>query len=312
MTISGSYDFNPSSDELITDAYKYIGAVAVGETPTTNEYADGRFTLNTMLKGWQTRNIGLWLNQKCTLFLSYEGESYSLGATGDNFTTTSDASKTELKVAGIATDLTIDVDSISGLTTGDYIGIELDDNTIQWTTINGAPAVNTVTLTAALTGACAIDNNVYSYTSKAQRPIEIVEARSVADSGNEIPLTRISREEYMQLSDKTSTGIVTQFWYDPQLSNGKFYVWPTNIEPKTTIKMTIKKPISDFDASADTAEFPQEWIDAIVLNLAIRIAIKKGAEVDKNLKEEAKTALWMAETYDTEKASTYFQPDMGV
>ena len=256
MTISGSYDFNPTSDQIITDAYKYIGAVAVGETPTDDEYTDGRFTLNTMLKGWQTRQIGLWLNQKCTLYLEYEGESYSLGATGDHFTTTAQAVKTELKVAGVATDLTIDVDSISGLASGDYIGIELDDNTIQWTTINGAPSGDTVTLTAALTGACAIDNHVYSYTSKAQRPLEIVEARSVSETGNEIPLTRISREEYMQLSDKTSTGVVTQFWYDPQLTNGKLYVWPTNDDPKTTIKMTIKKPISDFDASADTAEFP--------------------------------------------------------
>lgn len=312
MAISGSYDFNPTSDEIITDAYKYIGAVAVGENPTSDEYADGRFTLNTMLKGWQTRQIGLWLNQKCTLYLKYEGESYSLGSTGDNFTTTAQAVKTELKVAGVGTDSTIDVDSIAGLTSGDFIGIELDDNTIQWTTINGAPSGDTVTLTAALTGACAIDNHIYAYTTKAQRPLEIVEARSVSSSGNEIPLTRISREEYMQLSDKTSTDIVTQFWYDPQLSNGVFYTWPTNTDPKTTIKMTIKKPISDFDASADTAEFPQEWVDAIVLNLAIRISIKKGMPLDKDLKSLAAETLFMAETYDVEKASTYFQPDMGV
>lgn len=310
MTISGSYDFNPTSDELITDAYKYIGAVAVGENPTTDEYADGRFTLNTMLKAWQTRNIGLWLNQKCTLFLSYQGESYELGATGDNFTTTADAVKTELKVAGTVGDGTIDVDSISGLASGDYIGIALDDDTIQWTTINGAPSGNTVTLTANLTGAAAIDNYVYSYTSKAQRPLGIVEARSIDSNGTEVPLLRVSREEYMQLSNKSSTGIINQFWYDPQLTNGVFHVWPTNTDPRVRVKMTIKKPVSDFDASADTAEFPQEWADAIVLNLAVRISIKKGMPVDQDLKALARETLFMAETFDTEKASTYFQPQM--
>ena len=309
MATSGSYDFNLDRDGLIGEAYRYVGATAIGETPTTDELTDGGRTLNLMLKGWQTEGIHLWLNQKVTLYPSYGTKVFSLGSTGGNATPSSGAVKTELAVAGVVTDSTIDVDSITGMTTGDYIGIELDDNTVQWTTINGAPSGVTVTLTTALTGVAAIDNHVYTYTNKIQRPLEIIEARRVAASGNQTPLLQYSREEYMGLSNKSSVGTMTQFYYDPQLDNGLFHIWPTNGDVQDTIEMTIKKPIMDFDASTDDGEFPVEWTDAIVMNLAIRVSIKMGLPVDKDLKELASMTKFMASTNDREPTSTYFQPN---
>ena len=56
----------------------------------------------------------------------------------------------------------------------DNIGIELDDGTIQWTTINGAPAGSTVTLTDALTDDVASGNAVYVYTAKTNRPMKLL------------------------------------------------------------------------------------------------------------------------------------------
>ncbi len=160
MTTSGSYDFALDRDGLIAQAHHYLGTVDIRSTPTTTEYTDGGIVLNMMLKGWQTENIYLWLNKKVTLFLEDDKQSYSLGPSGDNFTATSDVVKTEMKAAGVATDATITVDSITGMTNGDYIGIELDDGTTQWTTINGVPAGYVVTLTTALTSAAAIDKYV--------------------------------------------------------------------------------------------------------------------------------------------------------
>ena len=309
MATSGSYDFALDRDGLVGEAYRYVGATAIGETPTDDELTDGGRVLNLMLKGWQTRGIALWLNQKVTLFPDYNTEIFSLGSTGGNACATSDAVKTEIKTAGEEDDSTIEVDSITGMASGDYIGIELDDGTLQWTTINGAPSGNTVTLTTALTDDCAVDNHVYSYTTKIQRPLEIIEARREDATGNEVPLLQYSRNEYMDLADKSNSGTITQFYYDPQLDNGLFHVWPTSGDVQNIIRMTIKKPIMDFDASADNGEFPPEWADAVVLNLAVRISIKMGMPVDSNLKELAETTFFLASTYDNEKTSTYFQPD---
>lgn len=309
MATSGSYDFGLTRDGLIGEAYRYVGATAIGEDPTDDELTDGGRTLNLMLKGWQTEGINLWLEQKVTLYPGYGESVLLLGPTGDNATASSGAVKTEMAIAGVALDATIEVDSISDMTNGDYVGIELDDGTVQWTTINGVPATATITLTTALTSAASINNHVYTYTTKIQRPLEIIEARRVTEDNREVPLLSYSRNEYMTLADKTSVGTITQFYYDPQLTNGLFHVWPTNGDVQTIIRMTIKKPIMDFDTGTDNGEFPVEWTDAIVMNLAPRISIKMGLPVDKDLKELAATIKFMARTNDREKTSTYFQPD---
>jgi hypothetical protein len=44
---------------------------------------------------------------------------------------------------------------VTGVATTYNIGVQLDDGTFQWTTVNGAPSGSTVTLTAVLTDSAA-------------------------------------------------------------------------------------------------------------------------------------------------------------
>jgi hypothetical protein len=67
---------------------------------------------------------------------------------------------TTLSSGASATDTTIDVTSATGVTSGDIIGILLDDGSTQWTTVNGAPSGTTITITDALTGNTASGNSV--------------------------------------------------------------------------------------------------------------------------------------------------------
>jgi hypothetical protein len=59
---------------------------------------------------------------------------------------------TTLTADGSGGDLTITVASITGIASGDIIGVKLNTGQYHFTTVNGAPAGNTVTLTAALPG----------------------------------------------------------------------------------------------------------------------------------------------------------------
>jgi len=67
---------------------------------------------------------------------------------------------TTLTVAGASTDTTITVASITGINSGDLIGILLTDGTTHWTTVNGAPAAGVITLAVALPSAAASGNQV--------------------------------------------------------------------------------------------------------------------------------------------------------
>ena len=54
-------------------------------------------------------------------------------------------------------------------------------------------------LDSLLSGAASVDNHVYSYTSKIQRPLEIIEVRRISVDDTDVPLEILSRDEYMIL-----------------------------------------------------------------------------------------------------------------
>lgn len=306
MAVSGSYDYTRTQIQLIHSAMRDIGELAKGETPDADDYAVVSEALNLLIKSWQNQGIGLWLNQECTLYLQNDTIQYAIGPSGDHWT--ADPHKTELAAAGAAADLTITVDSYTGMADGDYIGIELDSGTIDWTTID-TPAAVLITIDDALASAAAIDNHVYFYTDKAQRPLEIIKdtIRKVDENGHETPVALISRSQYMAINDKTSEGPVNSVYYDAQLTNGQLYVWPEPSSVKEYLRMTIRRPISDVDSLTHHIEVPPEFLLALEYNLAIHIAPKFGAEVSKLVIALAIESLMDAKGLSREGASTYIR-----
>jgi hypothetical protein len=67
---------------------------------------------------------------------------------------------TSLAADGVASTLTLNVTTVTGITSGDIIGIQLDDGKAHWTTVNGTPVGNVVTLAVALQSAAAINSRV--------------------------------------------------------------------------------------------------------------------------------------------------------
>jgi hypothetical protein len=135
------------------------------------------------------------------------------------------------------------------------------------------------------------------------RPLGIVEARSVDTSGNELPMTVMSRDEYMAMPLKSSTGSATQYYYDPQLVNGVFYVWPVETDLTNVIKMTLRTPVQDFVNIDDTPDFPIEWADALHYCLAMRLvpAYDVPQKIAADVKELAAITLRDANDFDREQ-----------
>lgn len=142
----------------------------------------------------------------------------------------------------------------------------------------------------------------------APRPLEVIEARFYYTSGgNEIPMIQASRQEYFDLSLKTSTGVPTQYYYDPQRSLGVFYIWPVwKTTPAGSIKGTVKTVIEDFDSLANTVDFPQEWLRALKFNLAIELAPEYGKEPSRTLISLAISSKMSVMDWDREKTGVYF------
>lgn len=313
MALSGSTDYSIDRDSLITQAYRVLGALRTGGSATADELTDAAVSLNMMLKAWQAYGLQLWVVKQATLIPSLSSQSYSLGPTGDHASLS--MTKTEMRIAGSSSDTTLEVDSTTGMTASDNIGINLDDGTTQWTTISSVTDSDTVVIATGLTSAAAIDQPIHFYTTKIDRPNELLEVyRRNIDDVVDVPLIRLSRTDFFTLSDKDTLGIPVNFYYDPQLTDSVIHVWPTansTFAKNSTLQLLVKKPFDDVDSATDNFEFPQEWYEAIVYGLAERIAPMIGYPIQDRqlLKMEAQTYLDLALSSDHEQTDVTFIAD---
>lgn len=306
MASSGSTDFTRTRDQLVKGSLRLIQVIASGETPSSEEIEDGSEALNMMVKGWQAEGIHLWTNKEATLFLAKSTASYSLGPSGWHATLS--YVETTLSVAAASGAGSVTLTSGTGVTTGDNIGIELDDGTRQWTTATMAGAV--ATLGASLTGDAAAGNSVFAYTTKIERPLRITEMRRRDEDDIDTPVRLVTRYDYMGQSSKASTGKVTQAYYDPQLTRGTLYTWPSSDNVTDILKFTFSRTIEDFDAAANTPDLPQEWFECIKFNLAIRLAPEYGRSVTPEVATIAKESKDTLSGWDRDPESVSFGVDM--
>lgn len=131
-------------------------------------------------------------------------------------------------------------------------------------------------------GTTSTDNFVYyGTTNKAARPVKVFGISRRDTANQEINIFPISRSDYLKLNNKTSQGRVNQYYYDPQLSMGKLYVWPTPDASGDTLFMDIDRPIQDVLTDSDTMDFPQEWIEVISYGLANELAPEYGISIQE-------------------------------
>jgi len=311
MATSGSFNYTRTAGDVIKAGLRKLGILAEGEEPSAEQMKDGLEDLNLLVKAWPARGIDLWRYEELTVFLEVGKQSYNIGPTGDE--ATFNAFKTEVATAALLGASTVAVDSDANITNGDVIGIELDDGTLQWTTVNGVPVANVVTLTAVLTAAAAIDNHVYNYTSIAQRPLRIYDGRLKINDGNEIPTVALSRSSYKALPTKTSQGKATQYYYDPQLDNGVIFTWPTADTVKDRLLFSAQRQLEDLDNATDNLDFPQEWLRAIIWNLSIDMAfdyqiMTTASLLYEKLEAKAREYLEEVENFDVENTTINFMP----
>lgn len=140
------------------------------------------------------------------------------------------------------------------------------------------------------------------------RPLRIL-AMNFKLNGIETPMETMSRQEYIDLPDKASKGTPTQYYYDPQLTIGTLFIWPAPVTATGTLEFDFARPLDDFDASTDDPDFPQEWLKALVYNLAESLADEYGGLTNHIITMAAlsKTRISM---WDEEGESVFLQAEI--
>jgi len=128
------------------------------------------------------------------------------------------------------------------------------------------------------------------------------------------PLLLVSKQEYNLLGSKYSTGTANTIFYDVKALNGILSVYLTpDINAQTNIEMHVvaQMPLNDITLSTDVPDFPNEWMNTLVWNLADQLAIEYG--VPMNYRQEIMQRAMLYKTqmndWDVDSYSTSFAPD---
>ena len=116
-------------------------------------------------------------------------------------------------------------------------------------------------------------------------PYRVVDCRFRNTSSIDTPMEELTRQEYYDIPQKTSTGIPTSWYFDPQRDTNTLYIWPVLSSVTTeTIRFTYQRRYEDVDDLSNDIDVPQEHLSVVGFNLAARLADnygKAGPHVDR-------------------------------
>jgi len=311
MATSGSVNFTVTRNEIIEAALQQIGEIAVGQPMTAEHVTTGSRWLNLIVKQWQgtadfSAGLKVWTRKRIFVFLQTDKHEYAVGASGWHATTS--YGTTTINAAEANGQTVISVASTSGMSAAQYIGIQLNDGSLHWTTIVSTGGGPVVTITAAITDAASSGNRVFFYTTKANRPITVLQGTLIDPDGAEAPLQQLSMAQYEVLPKKNADGTPSAFFYEAQLGNGVIYTDTDPTDVTDVMRLVCLSNSEDFDASTDTPDYPQEYNLALVMETAKYLAPVYGRKFDQDMKDNRDVAVNSAKGLYAENSDVHFEP----
>lgn len=151
-----------------------------------------------------------------------------------------------------------------------------------------------------------------------EKPLKVLQGWLRNTSVNpdiDIPLNPLSQQEYNTLGSKFSTGVINSYYYQVRNKTGNLYVFLTpdaNTASMYDLYLTVQQPMNDLSKAADIPDFPNEWMNALVWNLADQLAIEYSVPANHRQEITARATAYREELtdWDVEVTSTFFQPNM--
>jgi len=287
MAVSGSKDFELNVAEYIEEAFERCGL----ELRTGYDAKTARRSLNLLFADWANRGLNRWTISQVTQTVAEEISEYPVGTItlsvsdsgsftiAETITGGTSAATASLITKPDSTSMTITVPS-GTFTSGETI------------TGSSSSATTTTTSTASL--------------EDTQSTIDILSGVIRRDS-SDIAITRISRDDYLNIATKSTKGRPTQFYVD-RLITPVVKVWPTPENSTDQFIYDRLVRIDDADTSVNTVEVPFRFYPCLAAGLAYYIALKKAPDRIQILKVLYEEEFLRAAEEDRDKANLVLVP----
>lgn len=130
---------------------------------------------------------------------------------------------------------------------------------------------------------------------------------SLRRGGTDYELNRISRGEYLNFPDKTSTGRPSQFFFDRQIQP-EIVLWQTPDSSADTLVYYYVRRIEDVDSLTNDAAVPFRFLPCVVSGLAYHLAVKRAPDRIPLLKGLYEEDFLMASTEDVDRVPLRLVP----
>lgn len=131
----------------------------------------------------------------------------------------------------------------------------------------------------------------------------------VRRSSTDFSMARISRDEYLSIPNKTTTGRPTQFFIDRQVTP-QIKIWPVPENSTDVLHFDCLTRIEDADTFTNTVEVPFRFYPCLAAGLAYYIAIKKAPDRIQLLKAIYDEEFDRAQSEDRDRASFNVVPSL--
>lgn len=128
-------------------------------------------------------------------------------------------------------------------------------------------------------------------------------------SGTDINMERLSRDEFLNIPNKTTRARPTQFFLDRQITP-TLKIWPAPENSTDTIVFNRLVRMDDADTQTNTLEIPFRFYPCLAAGLAYYIAIKRAPDRIQLLKAVYEEELDRAMTEDRDRASFNIAPSL--
>ena len=287
MAFSGSKNFEPDVAEYVEEAFERCGL----ELRTGYDARTARRSLNFLFADWANRGLNRWTIKQLTQTVAADITEFPLGtitlsvAASGSFTIAetitggTSAATASVITKPTATSMTITVPS------GTFVASE---------TITGSSSSATTTVSEAPS---LVDT---------QSSIAILSA-VVRRRRQDIAIQRLSRDDYLNIPNKTTTGRPIQFYVDRQITP-VIKIWPAPENSTDEIIYDRLVRIDDADTSVNTMQVPFRFYPCLAAGLAYYISLKRAPDRVQLLKTIYEEEFIRAADEDRDRASLTLVP----
>ena len=282
MAVSNSVDFELDVADYIEEAFERCGL----DVRTGYDLKSAKRSLNLMLAEWANRGLNQWTIKQVSLPLVTGIADYPAGIL--NMTVgTVNAFRLGENITGVTSGATA---SLTSATSATVFAITIPSGTfVAGETIVGETSGASTTVTSAID------------FSNVRSNIDILSV-VVRRDGTDFALSRLSRDDYINIPNKTTQSRPNQFFLDRQVTP-ILKIWPVPENDTDVIFYNALTRMDDADTFINNMDMPFRFYPCLAAGLAYYISVKRAPNRVQMLKAMYEEEFERAMTEDRDRAS---------